>query len=47
NDALETAPGNVNEDPYGDGWFFKVRMSNLDEVDDLLSPDDYADQVNL
>ena len=47
NDALETAPGNVNEDPYGDGWFFKVRMSNLDEVDDLLSPDDSADQVNL
>ncbi len=47
NDALETAPGNVNEDPYGDGWFFKVRMSKLDEVDDLLSPDDYADQVNL
>ncbi len=47
NDALETAPGNVNEDPYGDGWFFKVRMSKLDEVDDLLSPDDYANQVNL
>ena len=47
NDALETAPGIVNENPYGDGWFFKIRLSNLDELDALLSPDDYAEQVNL
>jgi glycine cleavage system H protein len=46
NDALETEPGTVNEDPYGDGWFFKIRLSNLDELDALLSPDDYAEQVN-
>ena len=47
NDALETAPGIVNENPYGDGWFFKIRLSNLDELNALLSPDDYAEQVNL
>jgi glycine cleavage system H protein len=47
NDALETKPGIVNEDPYGDGWFFKIRLSNLDELDALLSPDDYAEQVNI
>ena len=46
NDALETEPGTVNEDPYSDGWFFKIRLSNLDELDALLSPDDYAEQVN-
>jgi glycine cleavage system H protein len=46
NDALETEPGTVNEDPYGDGWFFKIRLSNLDELDALLSPDDYAEQLN-
>ena len=46
NDALETEPGTVNEDPYGDGWFFKIRLSNLDELDALLSPDDYAGQLN-
>ncbi|MED5381804.1 MAG: glycine cleavage system protein GcvH [Verrucomicrobiota bacterium] len=46
NDALDTEPGTVNEDPYGDGWFFKVRLSNPDEVADLLSDEEYAEQVN-
>ena len=47
NDALDTEPGTVNEDPYGDGWFFKIRLANPEELDDLLSPDDYAEQVNV
>ncbi len=47
NDALDTEPGTVNDDPYGDGWFFKIRLANPEELDDLLSPDDYAEQVNL
>ena len=47
NDALDTEPGTVNEDPYGDGWFFKIRLTNPKELDDLLSPDDYAEQVNI
>jgi len=47
NDALETKPGIVNEEPYGDGWFFKIRLSTLDELDELLSPDDYAEQVDI
>ena len=46
NDALDTEPGTVNEDPYGDGWFFKVRLSNPDEINDLLSDEEYAEQVN-
>ena len=46
NDALDTEPGTVNEDPYGDGWFFKVRLSNPDEIKDLLSDEEYAEQVN-
>ncbi|HJN88725.1 MAG TPA: glycine cleavage system protein GcvH [Verrucomicrobiota bacterium] len=46
NDALDTEPGTVNEDPYGDGWFFKVRLTDSSELDDLLSPEDYAEQVN-
>ena len=46
NDALDSEPGTINEDPYGDGWFFKVRLSNLEEIDDLLSDKDYAEQVN-
>ena len=47
NDALDTEPGTVNEDPYGDGWFFKIRLANPKELDDLLSPDDYAEHVNI
>ena len=47
NDTLDTEPGTVNEDPYGDGWFFKIRLANPKELDDLLSPDDYAEQVNI
>ena len=46
NDALDTEPGTVNEDPYGDGWFFKVRLSNPDEINNLLSDEEYAEQVN-
>lgn len=47
NDALESEPGIVNEDPYGDGWFFRIRLSNADEFEDLLTPEDYAEQVNV
>ena len=47
NDALESEPGIVNEDPYGDGWFYRIRLSNADEVEDLLPPEDYAEQVNV
>ena len=47
NDALDTKPGTVNENPYGDGWFFKIRQANPEELDDLLSPEDYAEQVNI
>ena len=47
NDTLDTEPGTVNDDPYGDGWFFKIRLANPKELDDLLSPDDYAEQVNI
>ena len=36
NGELEDAPDLVNQDPYGDGWFFKVEPDNLDELDGLL-----------
>ena len=47
NDALQTEPGLANEDPYGEGWFFKVRFTIPSEIDDLLSPEDYTEQVNI
>ena len=36
NDSLESEPEKVNTDPYGEGWMIKIKMSNLDEVDNLL-----------
>lgn len=42
NDALEEAPETVNQDPYGDGWFFKVEPTDLEELEDLLDADGYG-----
>jgi len=41
NDTLESDPRQVNMDPYGDGWMIKVRMHDVDEVESLLTPQDY------
>jgi len=46
NDALDNNPENVNEDPYGKGWMVKVKMSNLSEVDSLMSAEAYAEIVH-
>ena len=36
NPALEDTPELVNSDPYGEGWMIKIKMSNTDEVNDLM-----------
>jgi glycine cleavage system H protein len=41
NGALADAPERVNEDPYGEGWLVKVRLSDPAEADALLSAADY------
>jgi len=41
NEDLEVNPENVNSDPYGKGWMIKLKISNHDEVGELLSSDDY------
>jgi glycine cleavage system H protein len=41
NDSLESQPETVNTDPYGAAWMIKVKITNLDEVNELLSSDDY------
>ena len=45
NEELSSAPELVNEDPYGKGWLFKVKMSDPAELDELLSPDDYSHHI--
>jgi glycine cleavage system H protein len=41
NKDIDSAPESVNKDPYGAGWMIKIKISNPDEVKDLLNADDY------
>jgi glycine cleavage system H protein len=41
NDALASAPETVNEDPHGQGWLVKVKLSDPSEADSLLSAEEY------
>jgi glycine cleavage system H protein len=41
NEALTDNPQWVNDDPYGDGWMIRVRLSSPAELDALMSADDY------
>lgn len=45
NSAAVADPALINSDPYGRGWFFKLRVSNPGEWDGLLSPEAYARQI--
>ena len=46
NESLETNPEKVNEDPYNEGWMIKMKVSDLSEMDDLLSAEDYQNTIN-
>jgi glycine cleavage system H protein len=41
NDGLSDTPERINEDPYGEGWLVRVRLSDQSEVDDLLDREAY------
>ena len=43
NEALEDSPETVNQDPYGDGWFFKLKGADERELDDLLDAEAYQE----
>ena len=43
NEGLADSPEKINEDPYGDGWMVKVRLSDPAEVDRLLDVDAYKE----
>ena len=43
NAALADKPETINEDAYGDGWIFVVEAEEPEQLNDLLSPDDYAE----
>jgi len=45
NEALNDSPERINEDPYGDGWLVKVRLSDSSEVDSLMDVGAYRDML--
>lgn len=45
NEALVDAPETVNESPYDDGWFFKVKPSDLSELDNALDAAGYQQAI--
>jgi glycine cleavage system H protein len=45
NEALGDSPEKINEDPYGEGWLVKIRLSDPTEVDDLLDRATYEESL--
>lgn len=45
NTLLEDSPHLINEDPYGEGWIIKIKISDLSELENLLSAEDYANLI--
>ena len=45
NTALETQPELLNDEPYGEGWVAVIEMTNLTELDELMSADEYEAHV--
>jgi glycine cleavage system H protein len=45
NGSLNDEPEKVNNDPYGEGWMVRVRLSSRGEVDSLLSAAEYEDYI--
>ena len=42
NDEISDSPEFVNDDPYGKGWMIKVKVSNIDDLNSLLSAEKYS-----
>ena len=47
NTAINDNPSVVNTDPYGEGWIFKIEPNNMDELNNLMSSDDYKKLIGV
>ena len=45
NESLDSSPEDVNTDPYVNGWMVKIEIENIDELDNLLSADQYKELI--
>ena len=47
NDSLEIEPEKVNSDAFGEGWMIKIKISNPDEINELLDDEAYKEIVGV
>lgn len=47
NEILEEEPEKVNDDPYGEGWMIKIKVTDSTDFDSLLSADDYNSLIGV
>jgi glycine cleavage system H protein len=45
NEELEDSPERINDDPYGDGWMYRVKLDDVAEIDGLMNADSYTDSI--
>ena len=45
NELLESEPEKVNDDPYGEGWMIKVKISDSSQIDNLMSAEEYKTMI--
>ena len=45
NDLLQPSPETINDDPYEEGWMIKIQMSDVSELKDLMSAEEYSEYV--
>ena len=45
NEDLNSTPEIVNEDPVGKGWFYEIKISNNDELSELMSEEEYKKHI--
>ena len=45
NEELVNSPQLINDDPYGDAWFVKLKITHAEELEELLSPEEYEEFV--
>jgi glycine cleavage system H protein len=45
NDELEDSPDKINNDPYGDGWMYKIAMEDPEELENLLNAEAYTESI--
>ncbi|MFV1956406.1 MAG: glycine cleavage system protein GcvH [bacterium] len=42
---LESSPDQVNEDPYGEGWLFRIEIADSEQLSALMTPEQYEDYI--